>query len=426
MKPARRSLAPFGWLILSLVCFAGMKFYVARIWSAGQPANFTDLYAPWWGAHELFLHKRDPYSAAVAHEIQAVIYGSAIAAPGRGDPSEIAGGYAYPVYAAFLLWPAVYIRFPVVQILLFCISALATIGCLLTCLREVQYRGSPLLWLSLIFFTFGSFPVLEGLQLVNLSLIAAGMLMLSIFLLTSGRFALAGAVMAAATFKPQFTILIVPWLAVWTLSAWRQRQGLAWGFLASMAVLIATSEWLMPGWIGSFLHVIAAYRSYTFGRSLLDVWFTYRGGQFVGAGLIVATAVVCWRYRRLPAQSPATFVAISLVLAATLVVIPTLAPHTQILLLPATLCLLRYRDVAPFSTRFGRLATHAVWLLLAWPWAAVTVMTTSAIWVPPSSLSRFWQVPLFTSPILPLALFLALAFLIRGHKWPQSELGESC
>jgi hypothetical protein len=423
MNPPRHAVIHLLWLILSITCACSMEFYVAKIWSAGQPPNFSDLYAPWWGAHELFLHKRNPYSTPVAHEIQAVIYGAPTIAPRPGDPSEIAGGYAYPLYTAFFLWPVVHMRFPAVQILLICISAAATLGSLLICLRGIQYRGSLLLWLALVFFTCGSFPVLEGLRLGNLSLVAAGMLMLSIFLLARGRLTFAGVVLAAATFKPQFTILLVPWLAVWTLSNWRRRQSLVWSFMASMAVLIAASEWLMPAWIGNFLHVLAAYKSYTFGRSLLDVWFTHGWGQFASAAVIVATTVLCWRYRRFPAHSPATFVAISVVLAATLVIIPTLAPHTQILLLPGTLCLLRYGPAASSSNRFGRPATLAVWLLLGWPWAAVTVMTASAIWVPLSALSQCWQVPLFTSPILPLALLVALGFLIRGHKWPQAELG---
>lgn len=76
MKDSQRILKPALWLILSIISASCMSFYVAKIWSANQPPHFSDLYAPWWGAHELFLHGRNPYALAVAHEIQTVIYGA--------------------------------------------------------------------------------------------------------------------------------------------------------------------------------------------------------------------------------------------------------------------------------------------------------------------------------------------------------------
>ena len=103
--PAHRR--PVLWLLLSVLSAASMAFYVANIWSANQPPGFSDLYAPWWAAHELFLHHRNPYSPAVAHEIQTVIYGAPVA-PSPDDPSGLAGGFAYPPYATLLLWPTVY------------------------------------------------------------------------------------------------------------------------------------------------------------------------------------------------------------------------------------------------------------------------------------------------------------------------------
>jgi hypothetical protein len=419
MKPAPPFLEASFWLILSIASAAGMGFYVASIWGAGQPAGFSDLYAPWWGAHELFLRGRNPYTPAVAHEIQGVIYGAAPIAAHSGDPSEMAGGFAYPLYASFLLWPTIHMRFRIVQLLVTGVSATAVVGSLLMCFHGVRYRASPIRLVTLILFTIGSFPVLQSLQLQNLSLIAGGMLMLAVYLLVRGRLTLAGAVLAASTFKPQFTILLVPWLAQWTLSDWRRRQFLAWSFLSSMATLIAASEWLLPGWIGDFLRAVRAYRSYTFGKSLLDLWFTDRGAPFATLAMLLAAIILCWRYRRYPANSPATFVAISLILAATLVVIPTLAPHTQILLLPGILCLLRCGYPPSVS---GRLATLAVWLLLIWPWAAALAMTLSALRLPMNVLSRWWEIPLFTSPVLPLAVLFALGCLVGGQGLAEANI----
>lgn len=410
------------WVLLSVLAASCMEFYVARIWSAGQPPQFSDLYAPWWGAHELFLHRRNPYSPAVAREIQTVIYGPQQPAAYRGDPSEIGGGFAYPLYALLLLWPTAHLAFSTVQTLFLYVSVLATAGSLLLWLHAFHFRPPPAQWIAVALLTLGSFPVLQGVRLQNLSLIAAGFVAATVALIATGRLTFAGVMLAASTFKPQFTILLVPWLALWTVNDWRRRQSLAWSFLVFLLLLVGSAEWFMPGWIGGFLRVVAAYRHYTYGHSLLDVWFTLRGGPFAAAALLLAVFALCWPSRRHSAKSPGVFVAISLVLAATLVVVPTLAPHTQVLLLPGFLCLLRYRG-ALRAERFARPALLAVWLLLAWPWIAAIGLTLGASILPLGVLVRWRELPFYTSPILPFAVLIALSFLIRTRTWSDRGLG---
>jgi hypothetical protein len=425
IKDSQRIVKPVLWLILSIVSASCIEFYVAHIWSADQPPHFSDLYAPWWGAHELFLHGRDPYAPAVVHEIQTMIYGAPVAAAYRGDSSELTGGFAYPLYAAFLLWPAVYVPFSTAQVLFFYISILVTLASLVLWLRGFRFHVTPVQLLTLALFTLGSFPTLQGIRLQNLSLIAAVLLAAGVALLTSEHLILAGTFLAASTFKPQFTLVLVPWLALWTVSDWRRRQSLAWSFLASMLLLVGGSEWLLPGWIGRFLEVVQAYRKYTFGHSLLDVWFTPRAAPLVAAALLVAVLALCWKYRRHPANSQGIFLCTSLVLAATLVVIPTLAPHAQLLLLPGFLCLFRYRGELWRSGQFARLLLFAVWFLLAWPWVAATGLALAATMLPVRSLLRWWELPLYTSPLLPLAVLLALGCLIRSRTWPADRASAS-
>jgi hypothetical protein len=126
--------------------------------------------------------------------------------------------------------------------------------------------------------------------------------------------------------------------------------------------------------------------------------------------------VLCWRYRRHSEDSPGFFLAISFILAATLVVIPTLAPHAHLLLLPSFLCLLRYRSSFSSSIRFARLLLLAVWLLFAWPWVAAAALTMAAIVLPVAALLPCWELPLYTSPVMPFAVLLALGFLLSTRK----------
>ncbi len=419
------SFKPALWLILAIISASCMEFYVDRVWSAGQPPRFSDLYAPWWASHEFFLHGRNPYNPTVAREIQTVIYGSPLTVENGGDYAEVSGGFSYPLYATFLMWPTVRLPFALLQPLFTFVTVTATLGSIIIWLRAFHFRGPPIEGLTLILFVLGSFPVLQGIHLQNLSLIAAALLTISVVLLSTGHLTLAGLFLAISTFKPQFTVVVAPWLVLWAASNWRRRQSFVWTFFATMLGLITTSELMLPGWIGDFLRVVRAYRRYTFGHSLLDVWFTPRFGPFAAAALLLAVLAVSWPYRRLGADSAGFLPVVSIMLAATLTVIPTLAPHTQLLLLPGLVCLYcNRRDL--WSNRPARIVLLGLSLLLAWPSIAAAGLTLATFLFPVGALLRWWDVPLYTSPILPLAVLLTLCCLVRIRIAPgNSDLSAS-
>jgi len=411
MKNSPLLAKPVWWLLLSIVASGSMAYYVSQIWSANQPAHFNDLYAPWWGAHELLLHARNPYSPQVAHEIQTVIYGAPAAADSQ-DPSGIGGGFAYPPYIALLLWPTVYLSFSAAQKVFLSLSILGTFLSIVVWFRLTRSRQPPLILVAATVFTLGSFPVLQGIKLQNPSLLAAFFIAITFFLLFADHLVLAGAMLALSTFKPQFMIVLIPWLALWTLGDWRRRRPLAMGFLASMFLLVAGSEWLLPNWIPSFLRVVGAYRHYTYGHSLLDVWFTPTWGPIVAALVLLAALALCWKHRQQPSDSRDFTVVTSLALAATLIIIPTLAPHAQVLLLPGILCLLQNRTLPSSAGPLRRMVLAGTWTLLAWPWIAAFALVLAAMKFPAHSLLRFWELPLYTSPVLPVALVLGLSCLL--------------
>lgn len=414
MKSASFISRPALWLLLSIISATSMAHYVVAIWSANSPPGFSDLYAPWWASHELLLHGRNPYSPAVAHEIQTVIYGAPVPSS-SDDPNGIAGGFAYPPYTALILWAVIHTSFSEAQRIFLGTSVVLTLLSLALWLRAFRFRLPLLQSLAVALFVIGSFPALQGFKLQNLSLIAAAFIAITLFFLATGRLALAGVFLAVSTFKPQFVVALVPWLAFWTIADWRRRRSVAWTFLATMTLLTLVSNWLVPGWGLSFLNVVRAYRHYTYGHSLIDVWLSPSVGSVVSAFLLLLALALSWRYRSLPADSLGFLWTTSFMLAVNVVVIPTLAPHAQLLLLPGLLCLL-FRPASPGSgSSFSRLARGSVWILLAWPWIAAFGLLLAAFVYPAASLVRFWQLPLFTSPILPLAVALALSgFLVSG------------
>jgi len=190
-----------------------------------------------------------------------------------------------------------------------------------------------------------------------------------------------------------------------------------------MLLLVVISQWLVPGWISSFLNITRSYLRYTYGHSVLDVWFGQKWGIVVAVGLVLAAFAFCWRHRAQPADSSTFLVATNLLLALTLIVIPTLAPHAHLLLLPGFLCLLRGRASLSSSGPISRLVWAATWGVLGWPWIASFGLLLAAIRLPESALLRYWQIPLYTSPLLPVVVSLALGCLLRiadkvGH--PES------
>lgn len=399
------------WLLLSIVSAVSMAHYVTAIWNANQPAHFTDLYAPWWGAHELLLRHRNPYSQDVAHEIQTFIYGAPVV-PASDDPAGIGGGFAYPPYTALLLWPVIGLSFGVAQKTFAYVAFAATLLSFELWRRSFRWKLPALTWITVALFFLGSFPALQALELQNLSLIAAALIAVTLFLLSTGRLVPAGILLALSTFKPQFTIMLVPWIALWTVAGWPRRRPLAVAFLASMLLLMAWSEWWLPGWFPGFLAVVRAYRHYTFGHSVLDVWFGPTAGMVASIGLVTGVLAFGWRHRSLDADKPGFLLVTSLMLAATVVVIPTLAPHAQLLLLPGWLILLRNRAALPAPNPLSRLLPLAAWALLAWPWTATFGLLIARIWFSTNSLERFWHLPLYTSPVTPIIVMLALGCLL--------------
>jgi Glycosyltransferase family 87 len=421
MSAGRTNSRRWLWLFLSLVSAFSMWHYVAHIWSANQPAHFSDLYAQWWTAHEMFLHGRQPYTLEIAREIQTMIYGAPVSAMTTGDPAELSGGFAYPLYVVFLMWPTLHLPFAAVQIIFACLFLGLTLLSLLLWLKALNWSLPPSGLATLALFTLGSFPVLQGIKLQNLSLLAAFLVAATLASLVADHLILAGMLMAAATIKPQFVFLLLPWLVIWTIADWRKRRSFVWSFLATMSLLILSSEWLVPGWIPHFLEILRAYKQYTYGHSLLDVWFSPSIGPFVATAFILLAFVLCWRCRACLANSTQFLLVASFVLATTLVVIPTLAPHTQLLLLPGFLLLLRYRQSLWLSSRTSRLLLVAAWILAAWAWIAAFGLSVATIWVSDAKLLRFWMLPLYTSPLLPLGVLFVLGFIL----WRRSALEAS-
>jgi hypothetical protein len=97
------------------------------------------------------------------------------------------------------------------------------------------------------------------------------------------------------------------------------------------------------------------------------------------------------------------------VLAATVVIVPMVAPYNQLLLLPSIFLLIHHASLNWSRGRLTRLAYIVSGLLVFWPWLATLCLSIAALILPPKLVQQAWATPLYTSLGIPLAVLGAVA-----------------
>ncbi|HET7441645.1 MAG TPA: glycosyltransferase family 87 protein [Terriglobales bacterium] len=392
-------------LFLALFFLLAMWFYADRVWGPPIPIHFSDLYPRWYGAHELLLHHRDPYSPAVTREIQTWLHGAQNSYPGKNGEED---SFAYPAYLTFVLAPTVGFSFPMVQDIFRIVLPLAVAATVLFWISALGWNLTPVMRGALVLLTLGSFPVMECLYLQQPALLASLFLAGSAAALSRHRLTIAGALLALATIKPQFTVLFVPWLLLWAACDLSRLMPFLRSFFLTMAVLVGGSQLLAPGWIIKFLHGLHSYQNYTGNQSILSLWFGHFGAIITSTALVAPLAVVCWKSRSASVESARFVFTSCLVLTTTLIIIPTMYPTGQILLLPAVFSLLQ-NGPAVFSSRWQKLSRFGALSIISWPWIAAVACVLLAPVVPMEELRAHWLIPVGTFLVNPATMLLALA-----------------
>jgi hypothetical protein len=202
----------------------------------------------------------------------------------------------------------------------------------------------------------------------------------------------------------------VAWLLFWAVSDWRRRRNFIWGFTLTLGLLCAGAEYVLPGWLGRFRDAITAYRQYNDGaQSILEVLVTPEWGRVVAGVVVLALAVMAWRFRQVSNEVPAFNLMLALVLTTTVVIVPKAAPYNQVLLLPAILLVVRNWQALWERNRWSRMLSMTCGLLLFWPWLAATALTIVSIGWSADAALQAWAVPVWTMVVIPLAVLMLLA-----------------
>jgi hypothetical protein len=424
------------WLVLAaILCAVGTWTYAERVLIAYQVSdaaahdrprgNLSDLYPRWLGARELLLHRRDPYSTDVTSEIQAGYYGRPLDVSRPNDPHDKAG-FAYPVYVAFFLAPTVRLPFPVIQRCFFWLLLLVTLAVSMAWLRVLRWSLPVWSQIIVLALTLGSIAVMQGLKLQQISLLVAGFIAAAIAFLMAGQAVPAGILLAVATIKPQIVVLLLLWLALWTLGDWRRRYRLFVSFVVSMAILCLASEWLLPHWIPRFWHALHDYQNYTGAISVLDGLlgtpsFAAPWSWIVEIGAFAALLLACWRERKRPASADSFAFMVSMVLAVTILLVPTSAQYNQVLLIPALLWLVQERRSIWRRSRINRILFVMTTALVTWPWISSVVLAALSFILPRNVVERAWAVPIWTTTQIPVAVAAVMLLLYYQKTFAASE-----
>jgi hypothetical protein len=408
-------------LLLVLIFTGSMWFYLTdiglkerRLHPSPDEVKDThgDLFAPWYGARELLVNHRDPYSAEVTREIQSEYYGKALT--GALHEPKDQQRFAYPVPVVFLFLPFAHLPFNVVRIIFYCLLPAITLATIPAWLRLVGVRSSVFLFTVIAAFAYTSLPVFRGLNLQQLSLFVAGLLAACAVSLVSKRYILAGILLGLASMKPQMSILPSICLMLWAISNWKERQRLFWSFLITLIVLLLGAEYLLPGWIAKFVNGAVAYRQYAAGGNLSEFYLPGFASVALSGLVFLMMAAACWYTRREPCGSLGFAFTFCTVLAGSIFVVPALsAVFNQVLLLPALLLPLRVWERMWTRDSRSRAALRLFAGASLLPWICAIIMIFVWAFLPAAALHRIWGLPLYGWFALPFATLGLLVFMLK-------------
>lgn len=401
------------WLLLAALCASGTWAYVARVLipyqvadaaAHGRPrGNLSDLYPRWWGARELLLHGRDPYGAEVSREIQEGYYGHRLDPARPADPKD-QQKFAYPVYVVFFLAPTIHQPFAAVRQEAVWVLLACTIATVLVWLRILRWALSSVTQLAIVILTLGSLPLVQGLKLQQMTLFVAGLVGFAIWLLAANRPIAAGAVLAVATIKPQLVGILLLWLLLWTFADWRRRIRWLPSFVLTLAALFALSEHVLPHWVPRFLQALRDYQNYSDSVSGMAKLLPGLWSLPPLLAIAAAAAYVGWKNRHDSAATLEFARMASLVLAVTVIMIPSYALYNQVLLLPAVLGLARDAGALWQGGAIRRGLLLLVGALLIWPWLTALLLAAGSFVLPPGAAQRAWALPFWSVLLCPIAV----------------------
>lgn len=277
-------------IILAILIVIGLTW--ANFQYTNQYPGGNDFLSRWVGTRYFLFNGQSPYSQETTEAVQNMMYGRA------AKPDEDQVLFVYPLFSIFIFAPFSLVGdYALARALWMTTLELAIIGLAIISINLSRWRvPRGLLILFLIFVVswyYSIRPIMNGNVGVIVALLIGG-----IFLaLRSNHDFLAGLLMAITLVKPQMVILFIPYVLIWTIC--HKRWTVVWGFLGSLAILIATCMLFIKDWIVQNLIQVLSYPTYTLPGTpgaIFSEWVPGVGKQMGWALTGLLLAVIIWEW----------------------------------------------------------------------------------------------------------------------------------
>jgi hypothetical protein len=403
---------------LILVLGAGAWVYVYGLldpnWKAqrrGSDGNayHSDLYERWLGTRLVLRDHVNPYDQSVTQQIQRGIYGHVLESSSTMDPR----GFAYPAHVMLLVAPLAVLPFavagPIFSIALYAM-ALSLMPLFMSSLGQNWNTESR--WIA-TFVLFASFPLVLALYVQQFTVFVVFAIAAGIACLNKHHFVSAGILFALSTIKPQFVVLILSWLALWSVTQWRTRRRFLVSFLVSLIVLVVIPEFLVSGWIKKWLG--AAHLFLQYPNLKLPAAFLLPGvlAPLATAAALAPALMLLWRLRHADPGEARFGFAVAVALSATLLLVPIwpALQYNHLLLIPAVLVIIdRWLNGA--SGRQRTLSLVALGTLGFSSVGALLVSIAVLVFRVPVERLSWAELPLFNFAIVPFMMSTVLVGIL--------------
>lgn len=248
-------------------------------------------FTPHWLGTRLFLTQGlSPYSAQVTQEIQKSL------PPGQ---EQSPGYFLYPFYSFVFYAPFALTeneaaaRVAWMTLLELALLAVLALSVGLSRWRIPAWSAILVIMIGLLWY-YSLRSVLDG----DLALISVLLLSLAFLTLRADQDALAGFLLALATIKPTMALAPVLFVLLWA-GSWKRWQ-VVWSFAGSLALMVAATSLLAPGWLPDNIRQVVEYARLplinTPGR-IIAHWLPGIGRQSGWALTILAFSVLAWEWR---------------------------------------------------------------------------------------------------------------------------------
>jgi hypothetical protein len=232
-------------------------------------AGGNDFLPRWLGTRLFLTQHQSPYSAETTAAIQAAMYGRGA----EGDEDQAL--FAYPLYAMLIFAPFSAISdYPLARAMWITAQEIALMSTALAAIALTGWKPGRGLLAAFLVFSLTWFHAAKPLVDGNASILVALLVTLALLALKRNQDGLAGALLAAATIKPQMVALVIAVVLLWSLS--KKRRGVLWGFAITMVILVGASFVVQRDWLTQDIAQVLVYGSYsppgTLAAALVQWW----------------------------------------------------------------------------------------------------------------------------------------------------------